>query len=204
MTMRAAAVPRSPCSGRHRQAHLRADAVALTRLFADDLVSVARRRELSAEPGCQPGALRAYFAQVRSAAWDGLEDPLIEVSGDGTLATVLVHKLSYLTFEGDDGAPEEEVTISGWAETWRRMRDRWELAMVISTSKHASRRCLIPRGLVRSALTAASRSMLLHVGPGRPRTAVSLSAFSPEERSCPTPSISQKSISEALSGSARR
>ena len=64
--------------------------------------------------------------------------PVIELSRDGTLATVLVHKLVHLRFLGADGTPEEEMTIFAWAETWRRTHSRWELAMVISTSKDAS------------------------------------------------------------------
>ena len=63
---------------------------------------------------------------------------MIEVSEDGTLATVLVHKLVDLTLQSANGTPEEEMTIFAWAETWRRRRGRWELAMVISTRKNAA------------------------------------------------------------------
>jgi hypothetical protein len=49
-----------------------------------------------------------------------------------------VHILVHLTFMGADGKPEEERTIFAWAETWRRTRSRYELAMVISTRQAVS------------------------------------------------------------------
>lgn len=139
MTTRAEAVTAlTELQARQRQAHLSADAPALTAMFADDFVSVQDGVVSRPSRDASRERFERYFAQVNFIAWDDLADPIIEVSGDGTLATVLVHKLVHLTFMGAKAEPEEEMTIFAWAETWRRTGSRWELAMVISTRRDGS------------------------------------------------------------------
>jgi ketosteroid isomerase-like protein len=133
----AAVAELSDLQARQRDAHLQADAAGLVALFADDFVSV---QDGDVSRPSRPDSLRRferYFAQVSFVAWDDLEPPVIEVSGDGTLATVLVHKLVHLTYRDAAGSQAQEITVFAWAETWRRARDRWELAMVVSTRKDA-------------------------------------------------------------------
>ena len=62
---------------------------------------------------------------------------MIEVAGDGSLASVLVSKLVELTYHDAAGNLAEERTVFAWAETWRHAGDGWELAMVVSTRKAA-------------------------------------------------------------------
>jgi len=144
MTLPAVVTALTGLQARQRQAHLAADAAALTAMFADDFVSV-QDGEIS-RPGRDASRARfeRYFAQVTFLAWDDLEEPVIEASDDGTLATVLVHKLVHVTFREADGTPQEEITTFAWAETWRHTGDRWELAMVISTRKNADQRLADP------------------------------------------------------------
>ena len=122
---------------RQREAHLRGDARGLVELFADDFVSV-QDGDIS-RPGW-PDSLRRferYFAEVSFLAWDDIEPPAIEVSQDGSLASVLVSKLVQLTYRDAAGNPAAESTVFAWAETWRHAGDRWELAMVVSTRRPA-------------------------------------------------------------------
>jgi len=120
---------------REREAHLHRDAAQLVSLFADDFVSV-QDGEVT-RPGREASLERfqRYFAQVRFLAWDDVVEPVVEVSGDGTLATILVRKRVHVTYADADGQPAEEVTDFAWLEVWRRRDDRWELATVISTRK---------------------------------------------------------------------
>lgn len=123
---------------RQREAHFNGDAEQMVSLFADDFVSV-QDGDIS-RPGREASRERfeRYFARVSFVAWDDIVEPAVEVSRDGTLATVLVHKRVHITYRDDEGRPAEEITIFAWAETWRRRSDRWELAMVISTRKDAT------------------------------------------------------------------
>jgi hypothetical protein len=97
--------------------------VTLASLFADDFVSVQDGAISRPSRFASRERFERYFAQVNLFAWDDLDDPVIEVSVDGTQATVLVHKLVHLTFMGADVKPEEMTTFA-WAETWRRTRSR--------------------------------------------------------------------------------
>jgi len=120
---------------RQREAHLNGDAELMVSMFADDFISIKDgevtrpSREMSLE------RLARYFALVRFRAWDDLADPVIEVSGDGTLATVLVQKRVHITYPNPDGEQVEGITNFAWVESWRRREERWELAMVVSTQR---------------------------------------------------------------------
>ncbi len=120
---------------RQREAHFNRDAEQMASLFADDFVSVQNGEISRPSREASRERFERYFARVSFVAWDDIVEPVVELSGDGTLATVLVHKRVHTTYRDDDGEPAEGITIFAWAETWRRRNDRWELAMVVSTRK---------------------------------------------------------------------
>lgn len=120
----------------HR-AHVEGDAHAMAAMFAPDFVSVSDG--VVSRPSREENLARfeRYFGRVTFLAWEDTAEPLIEVARDGTLATVLVSKRVHVTYPGEDGATAEGETYFAWAETWRRVDGRWELAMVVSTRKPA-------------------------------------------------------------------
>jgi len=120
-----------------RRAHLAGDAAAMVDMFANDFVSVSDG--IVSRPSRDESLARftRYFGLVTFLAWEDIAEPVIEVSADGSLATVLVTKRVHLTYPDAAGAAAEE-TFFAWAETWRRTDDtRWELAMVVSTRRVA-------------------------------------------------------------------
>ena len=137
VTMSAVVAALAELHARQREAHLSGDAAALTAMFADDYISVQAGEVSRPARDDSRARFERYFAQVTFLAWDDLSDPVIEVSGDGSLATVLVHKLVHLIYQDADGTRLEEITTFAWAETWRHAVGRWELAMMVSTRKDA-------------------------------------------------------------------
>lgn len=111
-----------------REAHLGADADRLVSLFADDFVSVQDGVVSRPSRAQSRARFQRYFDLVTFLAWDDIEEPVIELAADGSLATILVRKRVHLTHPGG-----EEETVFAWLETWRHRDDRWELAMVVST-----------------------------------------------------------------------
>jgi uncharacterized protein (TIGR02246 family) len=120
---------------REREAHLNRDAELMASLFADDFVSVQDGEVTRPDREASRKRFERYFSRVTFLAWDDEIEPVIELSDDGTLATILVRKRVHLTYRDDDGAPAEELTHFAWVEVWRRRDERWELAMVASTKR---------------------------------------------------------------------
>ena len=118
-----------------REAHLNGDAAQMVSLFADDFTSIKDGEITRPSREASLGRFARYFARVRFHAWDDLADPVIEVSGDRTLATVLVQKRVHITYPDAHGRQMEELTDFAWVELWRRREARWELAMVVSTKR---------------------------------------------------------------------
>ena len=120
---------------RQREAHLNGDAAQMVSLFADDFTSIQDGEVTRPSREASLERFGRYFARVRFHAWDDLADPVIEVSGDRTLATVLVQKRVHIAYPDDHGRETEELTDFAWVELWRRREARWELAMVVSTRR---------------------------------------------------------------------
>ena len=118
-----------------RQAHLDRDAQRLVALFADDFVSVHDGQVSRPDRAASLERFERYFARVTFRAWDDVTPPVVEVSDDATLATILVTKRVHVDYVDEEGQPAEEVTDFAWTEVWRRREGPWELAMVISTRR---------------------------------------------------------------------
>jgi hypothetical protein len=83
---------------RQREAHFNGDASQMVSLFADDFVSVLGGEVSRPTRETSRGRFERYFARVNFVAWDDIVEPTVEVSRDGTLATVLVHKRVHITY----------------------------------------------------------------------------------------------------------
>ena len=120
---------------KERTAHLNHDVELLLSTLADDFVSVD---EGVVSHPTRPQLRRrfaAYFGSVDFRAWDDLASPEVEISADGTLATVLIRKLGRTVPRGAMNDPNAAVseTRFAWIEVWRRNGQRWEDTMIVST-----------------------------------------------------------------------
>jgi ketosteroid isomerase-like protein len=120
---------------REREGHLNKDAALMASLFADDFVSVQDGEVARPSREASRERFERYFSRVAFLAWDDEAEPVIELSADATLATILVRKRVHVTYRDDDGQPAEGLTHFAWVEVWRRHEERWELAMVASTKR---------------------------------------------------------------------
>jgi ketosteroid isomerase-like protein len=120
---------------REREAHLNRDADLMASLFADDFVSVQDGEVTRPTREASRQRFERYFSRVTFLAWDDEAEPVVDVSEDGTLATILVRKRVHVAYRDDDGQPAEEETHFAWVEVWRRRDERWELTMVASTKR---------------------------------------------------------------------
>ena len=115
-----------------RAAHFAYDARALASATADGFVSVDAgqvRRPSKAE---FQAMFQRYFDGVVFKMWDDIAPPVVTLSDDATLATVLVQKRVRIAAKA---APDGPVTETDWAwvETWRKQDGAWRMQMIVST-----------------------------------------------------------------------
>ena len=129
-------VPRAEVAARHaleREAHMDRNVELLLSLFADDFVMVDGGELKRPTLEEQRKRFEAYFGAVRFQKWDDLVPPVIQVSTDGTLATVLVQKEVVLVLADAPADAKPERAVFAWAETWAKRRGRWMLVAMAST-----------------------------------------------------------------------
>jgi len=128
--------PRAEVAARHaleREAHMDRNVELLLSLFADDFTMVDGGELKRPTLEEQRTRFEAYFGAVRFQKWDDLVPPVIQVSTDGTLATVLVQKEVVLVLADAPADAKPERAVFAWAETWAKRRGRWLLVAMAST-----------------------------------------------------------------------
>lgn len=132
----AAPTPRDEVAARHaleREAHVNRNVELLLSLFGDDFVMVDGGEVKRPTLEEQRGRFTAYFGAVRFDKWDDQVAPVIHVSADGTLATVIVQKEVVLVLADAPADAKPERAVFAWIETWAKRRGRWQLIAMAST-----------------------------------------------------------------------
>lgn len=118
----------------HRLAHINRDANLLVSTFADNFYLVQDGRV--AQPGSEDSLaqFQPYFDSVTFVAWDDLAPPIITLSNDRQMASVIVSKLVRIVPRHDEQA-EGQQTIFAWLETWQRHNGEWQIKVLASTQQ---------------------------------------------------------------------
>jgi hypothetical protein len=119
-----------------RAAHLAYDAAALIAPHADGFVSVGDGRVNRPSRDQSRAMVQRYFDSVIFKMWDDTAPPVVTVSDDATLATVLVQKRVRLAPKAKPDGPVTE-TDWAWVETWRKQDGAWRMQMIVSTQQPA-------------------------------------------------------------------
>ena len=116
-----------------RAAHLAADAARLTANLADTLIVLdgalitpQTRQEIEV-------MFRAYFEGASYHEWDDLEDPVIRISTDGSMAWVARRVRVDRTAPRFGGGTQRERFESSWTATYERAGGAWKMTSVTST-----------------------------------------------------------------------
>ena len=118
-----------------RTAHLTKNADLFVSMFHDPMWQLNGGRIVSRSTEENRGRVQTYFDAVQFLAWDDLELPIIRISADGTMASIIVNKRVHLTYQDENGATQEEITIFAWMEAWEKLDGRWQLIANASTNR---------------------------------------------------------------------
>lgn len=117
-----------------RAAHFAYDAAALVAPHADGFISVGDGRVNRPSKDQSRAMFQRYFDSVAFKMWDDIAPPVVTLSHDATLATVLVQKRVRLAPKAKPDGPATE-TDWAWVETWRKQDGAWRMQMIVSTSQ---------------------------------------------------------------------
>jgi hypothetical protein len=118
-----------------REAHLGKDAALLTATFADTFLNISRGRVASPTRAESTARLQAYFDRSTFIEWDDIVPPIVRISRDGQMASLIVQKRVRLTAPDSTGTLAPEHTVFAWLATYEKMNGTWRLTAVASTDR---------------------------------------------------------------------
>jgi hypothetical protein len=119
----------------HQTAHLTYNAELFVETFAEKLINVQRGEVTIRTRDENRQRLKGYFSSYKFKEWKDIKPPVIKISGDGTLATVIVEKIVSGTYRNDKDETISDKTEFAWLEVWEKINGKWKVSTVASTRK---------------------------------------------------------------------
>ena len=119
----------------HQTAHLTYNAELFVETFAEDLVTVQRGEVVTRNKVENLERIKGYFGSFKFDEWEDVKPPVIKISKDGTLATIIVEKSVKGTYKNEKGETIEDITEFAWLEVWEKIDGKWKITTVASTRK---------------------------------------------------------------------
>lgn len=112
-----------------RRAHMENAPGLLSAEMADTVITVQRGQYRIESRENMEVRWENYFASVKYLAWDDLEPPHIEISKDGSLASVSVRKMTIASMNGG----LIDITFFAWTTGYKKISGAWRIYKVTST-----------------------------------------------------------------------
>ncbi len=116
-----------------RTAHMTYDAKLLTDDFAQQLVEIQRGNVRTLTRDKAFARFDSYFTSFKFSEWQDVIPPVIRMSKDGSLATVIVQKSVRGASNNENGEQAVDHTIYAWLEVWEKGDKGWKLVTIAST-----------------------------------------------------------------------
>ena len=118
---------------RQRQAHMTNNAAMLVEELYDTIWSVQNGTIKMNTNEEVKERFDQYFSMVKYYKWDDVEEPVIRISDDGTLATVSVKKITTARFNPKDSTSEIGATLFAWTSSYKKTNSEWKIYQTTST-----------------------------------------------------------------------
>ncbi len=116
-----------------REAHLRTDVELLQRSSPEEFISVSRGKIHRAKKSDERKLFTEYFRGAKYYEWDDVEEPIVRVSKDGSMAWMITRVRVRRTQKGDAGEEKEEKFTYAGIMTYEKVDGRWMRAANVST-----------------------------------------------------------------------
>lgn len=117
------------------QAHLDKDAAFLAEPTADDYLSVARGEVVAMTAADVEARLAPYLAATEFSHYTDVEEPIVGLSDDGSIAWSIVQVRVAGTRTGSGDEQLSFDTRWAWLTLYRRVGDNWQRIADVSTNR---------------------------------------------------------------------
>lgn len=118
-----------------KTAHLTYNAELFADMFNERVTQLKKGAVSTATKAENLSRFKNYFAQFKFLEWEDIRPPVIRLSRDGTMATVIVEKRVRGTYKDENGQEKTGLTEFAWLEVWEKIDGKWKLMTVASTEK---------------------------------------------------------------------
>ena len=122
----------------HQKAHLTYDAELFVKSFGENLTQIQRGQVKTNTKEENLKRFENYFANYKFIEWEDINPPVIKISKDGTLATVIVEKRVRGTYKNEKGEEEKDHSIFAWLEVWEKIEGKWKIVTIASTARYGT------------------------------------------------------------------
>ena len=117
----------------HREAHFNTDVERLLANAPEEMISVNRGQINRSSKDDARKRFTAYFRDAKYYEWDDMEEPIIRVSNDGSMAWMITRTRVRRVQKNTEGAEKEEKFVYAGIMTYEKRDGRWGRVANVST-----------------------------------------------------------------------
>jgi hypothetical protein len=116
-----------------REAHFKTDVDALLANSPEEMISVSRGKISKPSKADAHKMFTGYFRDAKYFEWDDVEEPIIRVSNDASMAWMITRTRVRRVQKSADGAEKEEKFVYAGIMTYEKRDGRWVRVANVST-----------------------------------------------------------------------
>ena len=118
-----------------REAHLKTDVDRLLENSPEEMISVGRGKINRSSKDDARKMFTGYFRDAKYYEWDDVEEPIIRISNDASLAWMITRTRVRRVQKKADGAEQEEKFVYAGIMTYEKRDGRWVRVANVSTAE---------------------------------------------------------------------
>ncbi|HSH40442.1 MAG TPA: hypothetical protein VK993_16845 [Chthoniobacterales bacterium] len=116
-----------------REAHFKTDAEMLLENAPEEFISVSRGKISRSSKADTRKMFTGYFRDAKYYEWDDVEEPIIRISDDGSMAWMITRTRIRRVQKNADGTEKEEKAVYAGIMTYEKRDGRWVRVANVST-----------------------------------------------------------------------
>ena len=117
------------------EAHLTGNAALLIAQMADSVLIIQDGEATRYSKGEIEDRFASYFEGVNYRKWETISDPILQVSNDGSLATIILQIHSEAATVINDSIGEYQSTDWAWMTAYQKENEEWRMYAISSGRK---------------------------------------------------------------------
>ena len=116
-----------------REAHFKTDVDALLANSPEEMISVSRGKISRSSKVDARKMFTGYFRDAKYYEWDDVEEPIVRISNDASMAWMITRVRVRRVQKNPDGAEKEEKFVYAGIMTYEKRDGRWMRVANVST-----------------------------------------------------------------------